>query len=244
MANPSKFQLMFLRVDNPEDISIDIFDNKIFAKKEVELLGVTIDYKLSFSSHIKKICNFASNKLCAILRLRKSLSITQAKLLVNAHVLSYFYYCPLIWMFCGKTDMLRINKMHKRALRTIYNNFNLNLADLVILDDNCSIHQKHLQLLMLEVYKSLNHYSPELLWDLFCRKQQPYNLRNQILIQLPSAKSTKYGTNSIVFKGSLLWNLLTNSYKISNTLSIFKQNIKSWKCNNCTYYIPYCSTIY
>ena len=78
---------------------------------------------------------------------------------------------------------------------------------------------------MIEVYKSLNHYNPELLWDLFCRKQQPYNLRNHILIQLPSAKVTKYGTNSIIFKGSLLWNLLPISYKISHTLSIFKQNM-------------------
>ena len=225
---------MFLGVDNPENLSIHIADTEIFAKKEVELLGVTIDYKLSFSSHVKRICTSASNKLCAILRLRKSLSITQAKLLVNAHVLSYFFYCPLILMFFGKTNMFRINKIHKRALRTIYNNFDLELDDLLILDGSCTIHQKHLQLLMIEVYKSINHYSPELLWDLFCRKQQPYNLRNQLLMQLPTAKSIKYGTNSIIFIGSILWNLLPNCYKVSPNLSIFKRNIKSWYCYNCT----------
>ena len=44
VANTSKFQLMFLGVENPENLSIHIADTEIFAKKEVELLGVTIDY--------------------------------------------------------------------------------------------------------------------------------------------------------------------------------------------------------
>ena len=96
VANPSKFQLMFLGMNDIDHISINISNNEIFAQKEVELLGVTIDYKLTFSSHIKKICNSANNKLCAILRIRNLMSIAQTKLLVNAHVLSYFFYCPLI----------------------------------------------------------------------------------------------------------------------------------------------------
>ena len=193
VANPSKFQLMFLGVKNVHNISINIFGNEIKSQTEVELLGVTIDNKLSFSSHIKNICKSASNKLCAILRLRNLMSIKQTKLLINAHVLSNFFYCPLIWMFCGKGNMSRINKIHERALRTIYNNFNLNLNELLVLDNGCTIHQKHLQFLMIEVFKSVNHKNPELLWELFCPKEQPYNLRNQMLVKLPTAKSTKYG---------------------------------------------------
>ena len=234
VANPSKFQLMFLGVKNVDNISINILDNVISSQTEVELLGVTIDHKLTFSSHIKKICNNASNKLCAILRLRKSMSISQAKLLVNAHVLSNFFYCPLIWMFCRKGDMSRINRIHKRALRTIYNNFDFSLDELLELDNSCTIHQKHLQFLMIEVFNSINHNNPELMWDLFCSKDQPYHLRNQNLLKLPTAKTTKYGTNSLIFRGSLIWNSLPNTLKLSNTLSIFKNNIKSWKCTTCT----------
>ena len=116
-------------------------------------------------------------------------------------------------MFCKKSDMARINKIHKRALRTIYNNFDLSLEELLVLDNGCTIHQKHLQFLMIEVFKSINHMNPELLWDLFCPKQRPYNLRSQMLVTLPSAKSTKYGTNSLIFRGSLLWNILPNTFK-------------------------------
>ena len=83
-----------------------------------------------------------------------------SKLLVNAHVLSNFFYCLLIWMFCRKADMARIDKIHKRALRTIYNNFDLSLEELLLLDKSCTIHQKHLQFLMIEVFKSINYGSP------------------------------------------------------------------------------------
>ena len=97
---------MFLGVKyNIENLFIEIGSSKIMATDNVELLGITIDNNLSFSSHINKLCKAANNKLSAIIRLRKYLSIPQSKLLVNAYVLSYFTYCPLLWMFCNKKDM-------------------------------------------------------------------------------------------------------------------------------------------
>ena len=110
VANPSKFQLMFLGTKDYNNLSLDIDNSTVSATVEVELLGITIDNKLSFSSHIKKICKNANNKLCAIIRLRNYLSLSQTKLLINSYVLSNFSYCPLLWMFCQKKDMLLINK--------------------------------------------------------------------------------------------------------------------------------------
>ena len=34
--------------------------------------------------------------------------------------MSTFKYCPLIWVFCAKTENKSINKIHKRTLRLIY----------------------------------------------------------------------------------------------------------------------------
>ena len=70
VANASKFQLMFLgNIDN-ENIELDIFNTKIKNQTEVELLGITIDNKLNFASHIAKVYKKANNKLNAIIRLR------------------------------------------------------------------------------------------------------------------------------------------------------------------------------
>ena len=127
IANASKFQLMFLGVKD-QNIDLNISNIKLSAKSEVELLGITIDSKLTFSTHIQKICKSANNKLCAILRLRNNLSQDQTKLLVNAHAISHFLYCLLIWMFCRKKDMKSISNVHKRALRTVHNNFSIMIS--------------------------------------------------------------------------------------------------------------------
>ena len=154
--------------------------------------------------------------------MRSNTSLGQAKSIVNAYILPYFIYCPLVWMFCRKKDNTLINKVHKRALRAIHGIFYLNLVDLLSLE-KVSIHVKHLQILMTETFKSLQHSNPELMNNLFQLKDRPYNLRNQMLLQIPAVKTITYDTNSIIFKASLLWNSLPNEY----------QKIKQWSGNSC-----------
>ena len=158
--------------------------NFIYLTDKVELLGIIIDNKLSFSNHISRLCKYANNKLYAIIRMRKYLSTSQTKLLVNSYVLSYFAYCPLLWMFCYKKEMSLINRTHKRALRTIYNNFNLELDELLLMDNSCNIHTKHLRTLMVEIYKTLNKDNPELMWKIFETKSINYSLRNKMRLVL------------------------------------------------------------
>lgn len=234
VANPEKYQVMFLGVKDLIPININVGGKYITSKDEVELLGITIDNKLNFGKHIKNLCIKANNKICAILRLRKNLSISQTRLIINAHVFTYFHYCPLIWMFCRKMDMKLINKVHKRALRVIYNDFTLELEELLSLEKIVPIHTVHLRKLMLEVYKSLNHKNPKLMWDLFSIKTIPYNLRGQLLVKLPTARSTTYGINSLLFKASIMWNSLPNLIKTSPNISLFKIRIKEWCGESCT----------
>jgi len=184
VANPSKYQLMFLGVKSKKDLFISFENSKILATDSVELLGVTLDNKLSFSTHIKNLCKTANNKLAAIIRLRKYLSIKQTKLLINSYVLSYFSYCPILWMFCFKKDMEIINRLHKRALRTIYDDFTLDREQLLLKEKTCSIHTKHLRTLMTEIYKTINKENPQIMWDIFKTKHTPYNLRNKSLVKV------------------------------------------------------------
>ena len=41
---------------------------------------------------------------------------------MKSFIESQFVYCPLVWMCCDKTSDNRINHLHERALRTVYNN--------------------------------------------------------------------------------------------------------------------------
>ena len=40
---------------------------------------------------------------------------------MKASIESEFGYCPLLWMFCGRKTNARINHIHDRALRVVYN---------------------------------------------------------------------------------------------------------------------------
>ena len=87
---------------------------------EVELLTLTIDKELNFSKHTDKLCHNAQYKLHALRRIRKNLSLEKAKMLGNAFTDSRFNYAPLICMFCRKGLYLKMQMIHHKTLKVIY----------------------------------------------------------------------------------------------------------------------------
>ena len=87
VANLGKSQIMFLgsKIDNCK-ITFAIENKQIKCKREVKLLEITIDEKLTFTKHIVNICSLANNRLRALTRIRKYLS--------KEHILYYItlYY--------------------------------------------------------------------------------------------------------------------------------------------------------
>ena len=69
----------------------------------------------------------------------------KASLLYNSFILTNFNYCPLIWMFCGKTANEEVNRVHKRALRVLLNDFDSNFEELLHRNEEVTIHVKNLQ---------------------------------------------------------------------------------------------------
>ena len=102
--------------------------------------------------------------------------------------------------------------------------------EVIDIDGGVATHIKNIQTLMLEVYKSINRMNPEFMWDLFQVKDTPYNMRaDDSLLSLTSTKTRTFGINSLIFRGSILWNSLPNNIKLSLNTNEFKANIKNWK---------------
>ena len=74
VANPGKFQIMFLgsNIDNSK-ITFMVENKRVKSRSEVKLLGIIIHDKLSFTKHIENLCSTASNRLQALARIRKFL---------------------------------------------------------------------------------------------------------------------------------------------------------------------------
>ena len=126
---------------------------------EVELLGITIDKALNLKKHIKTLCRSAQYKLHALRRIRKYLTLDKAKLLGNAFIDSQFNYAPLIWMFCHKATYLKMQKIHHKSLKVIYQ-CDTSYDDLLQLSNNVSLYQQHLRFLLTEIYKSTGTLNP------------------------------------------------------------------------------------
>ena len=203
----------------------------------VKLLGVCIDNKLDFKMHVQSICKSASQKTNALFRIRPYLNMSCAKLLCSAYIFSSFKYCPLIWMFGCKANNGLINKVHKRALRAVYKDFESPFEILLEKGNDVPIHVQNLRALMVEFFKTLNRLNPEIMWDMVECKTTHYNLRSGSTVKLPKAKSSKFGINSLMFRGSLLWNSLPSTLKSTNSLNAFKRGIKTWDGKSCACYI-------
>ena len=152
---------------------------------------------------------------------------------MKAFITSQFSYCPLIWMFHSRNLNNKINRIHERALRLVYQN-NLSFSELLDLDNSVTVHQKNLQVLVTEIYKVKNGIAPEIMKDIFELQNPSYNLRlscNQL--RRENKKTVHYGLQSVRYLGLKIWELVSNNIKYSNSLSKFKKLIKSWKPEAC-----------
>ena len=71
------------------------------------------------------------------------------------------------------------------------------------------------------------------MWDLLKHKQVNYNFRVQNLLQLPTTNTKTHGVRSFTYRGSILWNYLSDEFKQISSLKLFKDKIKSWKGSMC-----------
>ena len=106
-------------------------------------------------------------------RIRKYLTTVKAKLLYNAFINSQFNYASIIWMFCHKQDYLKIAKIQCKALKIVYNS-NESYEELLLRNNQVSIHQKQLRILATAVFKSFADLNPDFMKSYFKIKEIPY----------------------------------------------------------------------
>ena len=137
-----------------------------------KLLGITFDCKLKFYKHIEDICQNASQKLNALTRLALYTGTTKKRILMNASFKSQFNYCLLVWMCWNRSLNTRLNRLHERCFRIIYNDKNSNFNELLVKDGSAFIHHQNLQKLAVEMFKVSWGLSPKIVNELFQFREQ------------------------------------------------------------------------
>ena len=121
-------------------------------------------------------------------------------------------------MFCHKQDYLKIEKIQYKALKIVYNS-NESYEELLLRNNEMSIHQTQLCILATEAFKSSADINLDFMKSYFTIKEISYSIRNGNFLKILSARSTRYGTNSILFRACFVWNKLPHSVKQSQSLN-------------------------
>ena len=67
---------------------------------------------------------------------------------------------------------------------------------------------------------------------IYSTKKIKYNLRNKVLMSIPEANTQRFGTQSFLFRGSLLWNQIPEKTKLEPSLNTFKSSLKQLNLTN------------
>ena len=191
--NTDKCYLLILGINSNQQVTVNVGDSVIENTEEEKLLGAVIDKRLTFETHISKLCKKAGNKLFTLARISGYMDSNTLRMLKRAFVISQFQYCPWSGSFTARQLNNKINRIHERALRIAYMEFESSFNTLLGKDDSVSIHAKNLQTLMIEMLKTKENINPPFMREIFCERNVTYNLRNNSEFLLPRVRTTSYG---------------------------------------------------
>ena len=137
--NPEKCHAFILWKEiMPENFTIPVGDVHIVPEHEVTLLGITLDSRLNFNTHINNILKEVSEKVNALLRIAKYLNKLQTALLSSSFINSQLNYCLLVGCSLAKTQTRKLT-VYKRVLRLLYDDYTFNYEKLLLKDDSVCV---------------------------------------------------------------------------------------------------------
>ena len=122
IRNPSEYQAIIM--GKTQEQPLFKCENSIIpVTSEIELLGVSVDNKLKFDSHTRKICRKVSQQIAALTeRMKKLLPFETRKDLRRAFILPHFNYYAETWHHCSKRCAAKLEEnVNERAIRFVCN---------------------------------------------------------------------------------------------------------------------------
>ena len=133
---------------------------------------------------------------------------------MKAFIAPEFGYCPLVQMLHSRKLNSRVNKLHERALRIVYQDYASSFTELLEKDNSTTTHNRKIQLLAPELFKVKNGLSPLFMNKIFVENvHHYYDLRKKDEFKRTNVKTVYNGTETLAFLGPRIWELCQTTLK-------------------------------
>lgn len=213
------------------DLQLQINGENIEQVSEMKYLGLVLDSKLSFKSHIKKVCRIARANLYTFRLIRDYLPFHAAHTFMHCMIFSHINYCICSWSQANKTTIKPLQIIYNRAVKIldkkpIRSHHCLSLDKLKIMSFENLVRCAQLKL----IHKCLHQLAPQVLSQSVVllttggsrtRGAQSGNC------QVPRRKTT-FGQSAFSVQGTKAWNSLPTELKAESNWVLFKHKLKNF----------------
>ena len=139
-------------------------------------------------------------------------------------------------MLSSVKSLNKIENLQKRALRFMISDYEKSYDELLRLSGSCAINVRLKTNLCAEIYKILSDLNPSSMREIFetCKTKRAVRERYKINLEIPIVNQASFGTKSLRFYGTKIWNSLPYHIKSAENLLGFKNLIKSWNGSFCS----------
>ena len=235
---PEKTQVMLItrRQQNPEEVlpNIKLNGRPLQLEHSINILGIEIDSKLTFTSHVSELAKKCGKKLACLRRVSHLLDSKGCRLLYNAQIRPLMEYAMLSWSSCPQTYLRLLDKIQERAQRIIeYKRSPLDLphsfqtlqhrrdvAGMCVFYKVQVLCIAHLDSLRLPSTINTGHNT-----------RSTNNLDHKVVIPFSRTEQYKRTFHPYI---SRCWNLCLQDIMINDcpTIQCFKNNVNTWRLRN------------
>ena len=124
------------------------------------------------------------NVLC---RLKSFLNTDQRQVLANSFIYGNYNYCPLVCSFCSKKSMNKIRRIQYRALQFLLNDHDSDYNTPLKKSEKCSMEDRRLRMMALQIFKSLHNLNPSFMKKLFNKRNNINRRKTDLIIHVQNS---------------------------------------------------------
>ena len=126
-----------------------------------------------------------------------------------------------------------INKLQVRALRIISDDQKSNFQDLISKCKEYTIHQRNLQILIIEKYKIINDIASPIRNSFFLSRENVHNIWNFQILSYSTKETLRCGLETPSDRSPFSWANSPQECKSQTSLCGFKEKIRKWIVEIC-----------